>query len=342
MIGTGNIAPRHIEAIKALENAELKAIMSHDHTRAVEFASKYGIRRAYSNIDELLKDNDINVVDIVSYHDRHVEYALKAIKAGKHVIVEKPIGIDLDGIDRLVEESKRNDAKLTVISQHRLDRGLIKARERINSGELGKILFVNLDMINKRHESYYNSQKWRKTWKEAGGGVMMMNAVHYIDVLLWMFGDVKSVYGKIENVKHTIEVEDTASALLRFKNNVMASIHASNSADYNNPFRIMIYGSRKSLLVEGNNLVEIANPGSWYSLAGKIKNAAISRLPVKISKSTRYQPGSIAEQLKMFVDGIVNNKQVELPNAEDGKKAVEVVLAIYKSSKSGKEILINK
>ena len=340
VIGTGHISSTHIDAIRNCENAELAAIMSHDNTRAEMFAGKYNVK-AYSDIDELLADNEIDIVDIVSYHDLHVEYALKAVKNKKHVIIEKPIGIHIEHIDELIEEAKKNNVKVTVISQHRLDEAFIRAKSRIEAGELGKILFVNVDLIQNRSENYYMASPWRTQLEKAGGGVLMMNAVHLIDVLLWMLGDVKSVYGKIENIKHKIDVEDTASALIKFKNNAVVSLHASNSASYNHPFRVMIYGEKKSLMIEYGKVIEINNQKNTNMLT-RLKNAAVRRLPVRMSKSRMYKTGSIAEQINIFADSIVNNKENSLATALDGKKALEVILAVYKSSKSGREININR
>ncbi len=342
VIGTGNIAPTHIDAIKSIENAELKAVMSHDHPRAVEFASKYGVRRAYSNIDELLKDNEIDVVDIVCQHDLHVEYALKAVKAGKHVIIEKPIGTSLESIDNLIEESKNNNVRITVISQHRLDESFANVKQWIESGKLGRIIFVNANLIINRNEKYYLSSPWRAALKKSGGGILMMNAVHYIDVILWLLGDVKSVYGKIDRIKQQIEVEDTASALIKFKNNAVLSLHATSSAEYNHQFRAMIYGDKKSLMIEGNKLMEMPGINHKNNIFNRIKNKANDWLPVRVNRTINYKQGSIAEQIKMFVDSITENRDIALPTALDGKKALEIILAIYKSSKTGKEILINK
>ncbi len=340
VIGTGNVSGTHIDAIRNCENTELKAIMSHGGTRAEMFAGKYNVK-AYSEIDELLKDNEIDVVDIVSYHNLHVEYALKAVKAGKHVIVEKPIGIKLDGVDELIEEGKKNNVKIAVISQHRNDVAFSKARDMVNKGELGKIIFVDVNIIANRSDEYYQTAKWKTNWNQAGGGVLMMKAVHLIDVMLWIFGDAKSVYGKIDTIKHDMEVEDTASALIKFNNGTLASLHATTSAEYNQPFSMLICGDKKSIIVESGKLIDMGNP-KYKGVFNKIKNAAVNRLPVKMQKSRRYDMGSIGQQIKMFVDNIVNNKENMLPSVEEGKKALEVILSIYKSSKSGKEIHINK
>ncbi len=341
IIGTGNISTVHINAIKNIENAELKAIMSHDKNRADEFARKYNVK-AYYDIDELLKDNNVNVVDIVSYHDLHVKYAMKSAKAGKHVIVEKPIGTNIEGIDELIESCNKNNVKLTVISQHRLDESLVMAKKRLTSGEFGRILFVNVDLISNKSENYYKESIWRASKKRAGGGVLMMKAIHLIDVLIWIFGDVESVYGKINNIKKDIEVEDMSSALLKFKNGTIVSLHTTNSAEYSYHFRIMIYGEKKSLMIEQGNIIEIDSLKEVNNIFKRIKLAAVNRLPIKINKSRKYKLGSIGEQIKLFVDSIIENNDINLPNALDGKKALEVILAIYKSSNNKKEILINR
>lgn len=337
IIGTGNTSLEHIRAMKDIDKAELKAIMSHDPARAESFAIGHNVK-AYSNIDELLKDAEINIVDIASYHNVHVDYALKSVKAGKHVIIEKPIGISLEMLDELYEEAARNNVKVTVISQSRFDKAFIDVKRKIDAGELGRVISVNADLLNNKPANDYENHAWKTSKEKAGGGIMMMKAIHLIDVLLWMFGKVKTVYGKVDVLKHKINVEDSGFALLKMKNNTIISIHASGAANYSHPFRITIFGEKKTLTVEAGKVIEIQNDKQKSNMLSKLEN----KLPVSIKRVAKYDIGTIQEQIKQFINSITENKENNLlASISDGKEALEVILAMYKSSKTGREIKIS-
>ncbi len=338
VVGTGRIANFHIDSIRSSDNAELKAIMSHDKARAEEFSRRYNIK-AYTDIDELVKDDSIDVIDIASYHDVHAKYALKAINAGKNVIIEKPIGISLDNIDEIKELANRKNVKVTVIAQSRFDGALGNVKRMLENDELGKILFVNADIVNNELARNYEESAWKTSKERAGGGILIMKAIHLIDVLLWLFGDVDRVYGKIDTIKHKIEVEDTASALLKMKNGTLISLHATGSANYSHPFRIMIYGEKESLMVEAGKVIKINDANKGSNIVRRLSN----KMPIKIHRSKSYKIGTINEQIKGFVSSIIdNNENKLLASVDDGKKALQVILAIYKSSKTGREINISK
>ncbi len=329
LIGTGHIAHVHAKAIKRIKGAELIAVKGSDNQRTKDFAGKYNIKD-YLDYDELLKNKDINAVDIVTLNNLHADLGIKAAQAGKHVLVEKPIDISLEKAENLIRTCQKNKVKLGVISQKRFDKSILWLKKEINSGTFGNLILGNASVKWNRTRKYFDSsQQWRKKNEISGGGVLILQAIHYIDLLLWLFGGAESVYGKIDTKLHDIEGEDIGLGIIKFKSGALATISATTTVVKNLPDILEVHGDKGSAVLTAGkyrNYVSILN----------LKNR-IKKFKVKFYNYFVFRKGTIKDQIKNFVYSIQEEKE-PLVTGIDGKNALELVLAIYKSSKTGKEI----
>jgi len=329
LIGTGNIAHRHAKAILSIKNSELIGVFGRDYERTKKFAAKYNIN-TYTDLNELLKNKEIDAVDIVTLNNLHADLGIQSAKSGKHVLIEKPIDISLEKAKDLIKICKDNNVKLSVISQHRFDKAVMWLKKEIDNGTFGDIILSNTTIIWKRSKDYFDtSNMWRKSKKISGGGVLIMKAIHNIDILLWLLGDVKSVYGKVCTKVHELEVEDTAAAILKFKSGTLANINATIPIK-NLKDKIEIYGKNGYILLEEGKLINRIK--KLY-----IKDSSISK---RFSRYINFNKGTIKDQVKDFVNSIIQDKDPSI-TGEDGLKALEIVLSIYKSAELNKEIKIS-
>ena len=204
LVGTGHIAEEHARAIKRVKGAKLVGVFSNDKARAGDFARRHNTK-GYWDINEALKNPEVNVLDIANQNYLHGDFALLGINAGKHLIIEKPIDISVAKARKVIEESKKKGVFITVISQYRFGKGFIKLKKMIDNGSLGKLIMGVVVLGKHRDEKdYCSGGGWKKNKKGAGGGVLIMNAVHYINILRWLFGEVKDVKGELGNLTHDI------------------------------------------------------------------------------------------------------------------------------------------
>ena len=324
LVGTGKFAHKHAKAIKSSKNSELIAVFSRTKEKAEQFAQIYKIK-PYSDFNELLKNKEINALDIVTINNLHADLGILGAEAKKHILVEKPIDTSLEKAEQLIKTCEKNNVKLSVISQHRFDSAVQWSKKEIDKGNLGNLFLGNISIKWNRNKKYYES--WRKYNNFTGGGVLILQTIHYIDLLLWIFGDVKSVYGKIETKLHSIEDEDTAVAVLKFKSGAIATIDSTTAVIKTLKDKLEIHGTKGSINLEGNkifNIVKTINIGKKKRLISFFK----------------FKRGLIKDQIQDFIYSINNNKTPFITGV-DGKKTLEVILSIYKSSKLNKEINLN-
>ena len=328
IIGTGVIAHVHARTLLKNKNCKLIAVRSENKERAEEFAKKYEIK-AYIDYEELLKDKDIQAVDIVTKNNKHAELGIKAANAKKHVLVEKPIDTNLDRAEQLIDACKKNNVKLGVISQKRFDKAILLAKRIIDKKELGKIESVKANMKWHRTKEYYESSGgWRSKQDTSGGGVLIIQAIHYIDLLSYLLGDAQSVKGEL-SYDYKMEVEDGVHAYIKFKNTIKAEIEATVTAPKTMPDTIEIKCEKGNILLYSHNGIHILKIHS-RNLLKQIKNI---RYLLYIKK------GSIREQIKDFTDSINNNRE-PFVTGEDGFKTLKIILSIYKSAKLKKEVKV--
>lgn len=239
VVGYGAIGPVHSEVLSKSGYADLYAICDIIPERADEGAKKYGVKALYS-FDDVLADENIEVVHICTPHYLHVQMAIKALEAGKHIVLEKPVGMLLSEIDELEAIYKKTDKKACIMLQNRTNNGMVKMKELIeNDKTLGKMLGLSGFITWSRDDGYYKSEEWRGKWATEGGGLLINQAIHMVDMLNWIGGGIKSLKSSISNkLINTIEVEDTADALFVLNNSVRGVFYASNAHSVNSPFLV--------------------------------------------------------------------------------------------------------
>lgn len=329
IIGTGSIAAKHAMAIRELKDAELVAVCHHDPIKAAAAENVFAVL-GYSDIQEFLDHPGLDVVCICTPSGVHLEPALAAANAGKHVIIEKPLEISLRRADELIEACETNQVKLAVIFQNRFSPDYQKLKEAVLNGDFGRLLMGNAYINWFRDTAYYGTSRWKGTLKGDGGGAFINQGIHTIDLLLDLMGDVKSVFGQIQTALYPIEGEDLGAAVVNFENGALGNITAATSLYPGYPERLEIYGTKGSAILEAGKLVQwniIGQSSGIFSSASS--NPSGSSDPTAIGHQLH------AAQWKKLIESI----QQDLTPVVDGKtarKSVELIRAIYFSSKEGK------
>jgi UDP-N-acetyl-2-amino-2-deoxyglucuronate dehydrogenase len=312
LVGTGWIAPYHIDAINSNQDARLIGVFSNNKTRGKKFAQQNGIKH-YESYLNMLKDDEVDVVDIVTYNYLHADLAIKAINYDKHVIVEKPIDIDIKKAEILVKLANEKKRKLSCVSEFRFSKGITEFKTLIDKNILGTVHLINISMPLHRNDNYFLNSKWRGCKNQAGGGVLIMNVIHIIDILIWIFGPIISVNGRKTIVrKNIVNVEDSIGVLLEFENGLKSVISATNVAKETKPIRMEVYGTKNTVIVED------------FCITDKSINKIAQPLGKKVLKKCFFY------QIKDMIDSIKNNRK-PLTNGEAGLIVLQTIDQIYKS-----------
>lgn len=335
IIGTGNVADIHARVIKEIENAELAAVADSNTEKGRSFADKYGCN-FFESYNEMFLKEDVSVVSICTPATTHANIALDAVDSGKHVIIEKPIDVDLAAIDRLIHAAERKGVKICTIFQHRFDDAVIKAKKAVDEGRLGRLYFGACHTKWYRDQKYYRSGFGRGTWAFDGGGALMNQSIHYIDLLLYLLGDASEVYGSCGVYTHTdIEVEDLGVATVKFKNGGVGIIEGTTAAYPGLYAKLDIYGEKGTLSIQDDALV-------WYNVMDMKPEEEAYMLRKREQKVGASDPlafpvDSHKRQYLNMLDAIENVTE-PLVNGKEGRKSVELVLSIYKSWKTGQPV----
>ena len=344
IIGLGKIAATHAEAFAATPRARVVGVFDEAAEPVRAFVERYGCR-PYSSLEDALDDPAVTVVDICTPHPTHARIAIRAAGRGRHVLVEKPMAPNLEDCDAMIEAATRARVHIGVISQRRWYEPVQRVHRAITDGKLGKPILAVATLLGWRDEDYYRLAAWRGTWAGEGGGVMVNQASHHLDLLHWMMGPVEEVFGYWANLNHpTIEVEDTAVAALRFASGALGSIVLSNSQRPGLYGRIHVHGSNGasvgvqtetgSAFVAGvtthvepafNDVWTI--PGEEERLAGW--QQADRDQAARIDPMTYYHRLQIGE----FIDAIADGRSPQV-TGDDGRSAVELFAAVYESQRT--------
>ncbi len=330
IIGCGMISRWHANAVLSIEGARLAGATDVSKESREAFGREFGIP-VYNSVDEMLSSPDIHVVSICTPSGLHTPLAIKAARAGKHIVVEKPMSINLKECDELIEAVEENRVKLTVISQLRFSPAVARIKEAVERGALGRLLTGDIYMKYYRSQEYYDRSGWRGTWAMDGGGALMNQGIHGVDLLQYIMGPVKSVFAHTRTMVRKIEVEDTASALLEFKNGALGVIQATTSIYPGSPRRLEINGDRGSIVLEEDSMVSWDIQGEEIPPDIQIKKATnvASSDPAAISIEGHLR------QMRDMVDAIRNDRK-PLVDVYEGRKPIEIIMAIYESSRTGK------
>jgi UDP-N-acetyl-2-amino-2-deoxyglucuronate dehydrogenase len=348
VIGCGKVGHFHAKALANLEGSEFVAVCSTNLGKAKAFADQYGVL-AFDNIEAMIDSASVDVVCICTPHPQHASVAIAALKKDCHVLIEKPLASSLEDCDAILSCAEENKRTVGVVCQRRFYEPCMRIKSAIDAGKLGLPAIASVTMLGWRDQKYYESDPWRGTWEGEGGGVLVNQAPHQLDLLLWYMGEVDEVYGVWKNVNHPyIEVEDTAAALVKFKSGAIANILVSNAQ---NP---ALYGK---VHVHGNNGASagVQTDGGAMFIAGV---SSITEPPYNDIWTISGEEGNLdtwkkqdAErfasvdsmnfyhelQIADFLNAVSNGIQ-PLVSGLDGRRAVELFTAIYRSAEENKVI----
>jgi predicted dehydrogenase len=327
VIGCGVIAPTHCKAIQALPNARLVAVADIEAERARALGERFGAE-AMTDLSALLARDDIDVVNVVTWSGTHAEIGARAAGAGKHVIVTKPIDVRLSQIDRLIDACREAGVKLGATHQFRSYASYRRLKQAIDAGRLGRLFLGNGFLKWWRSQEYYDGAAWRGTWNLDGGGALMNQSIHYVDLLQWLMGPTTSLRGFIATQNHAIEVEDCATAAIHFASGALGTFQGSTCTYRGLPARIEIHGERGNVIVEDDRIRLWDVEGEEREESGGATNTGSSANP---GSGLETAHDAHVEQIGDVLAAIEEGREPRL-NGVEARKAVEVILAIYQSA----------
>jgi UDP-N-acetyl-2-amino-2-deoxyglucuronate dehydrogenase len=329
IVGTGTSATQHLTALRDVPNGRAVAIAGTTLARARALAEQWGVPGAYGSYDDLIADPAVEVVHTCTPPDLRLPIARAAAAAGKHVLVEKPIGRTVAEADQIIEVCERAGVKLAAMFQNRFTPLALRLKAAVDEGRLGRLLLATLTSKWYRTAEYYQSTPWRATVERDGGGALINQAIHGIDLLRWICGPVAEVRGLTARTLHPIETEDVGMALLRFESGALGQIVGTSVAYPGYSERIELHGTEGSaVLVQGEGRLE------WY-LRGEEPRTEVAAEQVSAGgrdpRTISYH-GHTAE-FADFYDAIRRGREPFIPGRE-GRHALELVEAIYLSSQA--------
>jgi UDP-N-acetyl-2-amino-2-deoxyglucuronate dehydrogenase len=347
VVGAGVIGDLHARTISNLSGAEVGVVVDVQLDRAQDLAGRHQAR-ALSDIGQALSLSDIDAVAICTPSGDHADLVVAALQAGKHVVVEKPLDVSVAAAGRVGAAERDSGRTVTVISQHRFDPSSQVVREALSAGRLGKVTSGSASISWWRSQAYYDSAGWRGTWAMDGGGALMNQGIHTIDLLVWFLGKPIEVFAWTGLLAHErIEVEDTAVATIRFGSGALGVIHASTSAYPGLNARLQIHGDRGSAIIDDDELVyfHAAREGDVGPDvgAGSPDNQAAEALPVEPAwsgpRTAGLLPTSHGAQYQDFLQSVAND-QPPLVTVAEATRTLGVIEAIYESAQAGRSVLV--
>lgn len=363
LVGCGVIAPTHVRALQQIaDRAELVAVSDVVPERAADLAEQFGLEAV--DYADVLADPTIDAVSVCTPSGLHAAVGVPALLAGKHVIVEKPMEVTVEACDLLLDAQRASGATLGVICQHRFDPAAALVKAAVDDGDLGRLVLADCRVPWYRSQEYYDSGDWRGTWELDGGGSLMNQGVHTLDLLRWTCGPVRSVYAQARTASHErIEVEDVLCATVVFENGALGTVVAATSAYPGFPARLAVHGTSGGAVIEGDRLATLAVMGK-EALGGETANAHALHVAMGgtraatrvVDEATAVSSDAAASdvlsvdpadvwgeahrrQLLDFVDA-VRQGRAPLVDGIEGRNAVELVRAIYASARTGEVVTL--
>jgi predicted dehydrogenase len=332
IIGGGNISETHARAARETPGVELAAWYGHNQDKTRRLSELYG-GTIYEAFLSFLEHRPMDLVLIGSPSGLHAEQGVLAARHGLHLLVEKPLDITTERVDLLINECDQAGVKLGVFFQDRVAPGIRNLKALLDEGQAGKPILVSGSVKWYRAPEYYRDSRWRGTWALDGGGALMNQGVHTVDLLLWLMGDVRRVSAKAITAFHDIEVEDTVVAMLEFASGAIGVLQVATSAYPGYQRRVELTGSEGTIILEHDRIVAVdfRNPPSNLpkSLESDQNSSATSAI---VSDVTGHQ-----RILEDFLRAIETNGQ-PVCNGREGRRSVELVQAIYESSRTGQSV----
>lgn len=338
IIGCGAIAPIHAKAIRELKTARLTAVSDVVEQNARRLAEQFSVT-AYTDYHELLQRDDVHAVTLCVPSGLRADIAEACASAGKHILAEKPLEVTSARIDRVIRAAESAHVKLGCIFQFRFADGARRVRQALDAGRFGRVVLGDAYIKWFRSQQYYNSGAWRGTRRLDGGGALMNQGIHQIDLLLWFLGPVKEVYARTALLGHErLEVEDIACAVLTFENGAMGVIEGSTAIYPGHPARVEVHGTEGSAVIEDGNL------RFWQFKAETEEDAEVrTHLADNVFGSGAGDPLSHVtheghrRQIEDFVDAVLHDRTPAV-DGHEARRSVALVEAVYRSAETGKPV----
>ena len=332
LIGCGGIARSHVAALSALPTSELVACCDVDEGRAREFAGKHGVPRVYTDATEMLRSGAVEAVCVCTPHPIHGPLVVAAAEAGVHSLVEKPITIDLGVADRMIEATRKAGVRFGVIFQRRFWPASQRVRTAIDEGRLGTLTLGECVARLWRSPEYFGSAPWRGTWATEGGGALMNQAVHFVDLLQWYMGPAVEVFGRWATLRHSdvIDVEDTTVATVVFANGALGVIEAATTFSPPFGFRVAVHGTSGAAVGIEESPEGRQGVNDIWTVPGQ------ETLREGWLEKDRAHPGfpSFHQlQIQDFLDAVLDGRDPAV-TGEEARRSLEIILAIYRSQET--------
>jgi UDP-N-acetyl-2-amino-2-deoxyglucuronate dehydrogenase len=348
ILGCGRVAHIHAKALVTLDDSRFVAVWNRTADRARAFAERYGVT-AYDDIDEMVRRESIGLAIVCNAHPFHAEAALAAIRAGASVLVEKPLASCLKDCDAMIEAARRKGVRLGTVSQRRWYAPARRVKRAIDDGKIGRQILGTVQMLGWRDMHYYRSDPWRGTWRDEGGGVLINQAPHQIDLLQWYMGPVEELCGYWANLNHpAIEVEDTGVAIMRFQSGAMGSIVVSNSQNPALFGKVWVHGENGAtigvqtdsgaLFIAGTSKITEPPINDFWTIPGEER--LLARWQEEDAQAFRHVDATEyfhQLQIQDFLNAIIEEKE-PMVSGEEGRKTVEIITAIYRSQQESSPI----
>ncbi|MHB1296395.1 MAG: Gfo/Idh/MocA family protein [Anaerolineae bacterium] len=348
IIGCGKVGHTHAQALRDLDESRLVAICDSDGDRVRAFADLYKAK-PYTDLAEMLRNPEIQMVSVCVPQHLHVPLGVRCLEAGKNVLMEKPMAVDLKGCDALIAAAKSSGAKLGMVSQRRFYEPVQRVHQAIEAGKIGRPILGTVSVMGWRDEPYYKMDPWRGKWASEGGGVMLTQASHQLDLFQWLMGPIDELFGYWGNLNHPyIEVEDTAVAVMRFKSGALGNLLVSNSQKPGLWGKIHVHG-------ENGASVGVQTDGSSPFVSGV--TAAVEppindiwTVPGEEHLLEQFKAEDTAHcatidvmayyhklQIRDFLQAVRDDREPAV-TGYDGRRQVELFTAIYRSQRDGRPI----
>jgi len=326
ILGCGMISVTHAEAIAQIPEAKLVGAADASYARAEEFAKKYGIR-AYESYDAMLADPAVDIICICTPSRFHADNSIRALEHHKHVVLEKPMALNMEEANLVVEASEKNHCLLTVISQLRFAEDVIKIKRMMEEKAFGNIVLCHLTMKYWRPTEYFTSSDWRGRIECEGGGALMNQGIHGIDLLSYVVGMPTVLQGKVRTLYHDVTVEDTAVAVVSFENGAMGTIEASTCAYPGSPRRLYIQGDRGFVTLQERKILNLYTDTEKIDIEHLPDLTANSASVANVTDCTLH-----ARQITNLIHAI-EGKEALVLDAHEGRKAISIIQDIYRTSR---------
>ncbi len=348
LVGCGKVGHLHAAALRDLPESEFVAVCARTPEKARAFAEKYHVT-PFNDVREMIAKSGAEAIFVCTPHPEHAAPTIAAAQLGVHALVEKPLASSLADCDAMLSAARANNTIIGTVCQRRFYPPAQRIRRAIDDGKIGKPVLGTATMFGWRDEVYYKSDPWRGSWKHEGGGVLVNQAPHQLDMLIWFLGEIDEVFGYWANVNHPyIEVEDTAIAVVRFKNGALGNIIVSNSQNPAINCRVSVHGANGASLgvqtdggqmfVPGLVNISEAPYNDLWTIPGEENvlpqwKAEDAQLFSSVNPMEYFHRLQIQDFLRAIVE-----KRAPAVTGEDGRRTVELFTAIYRATRDKKAV----